>query len=135
MQALLLDSMAVSTTNSMLVRRDLAISTLGGQVPKETLRTMRSSPLLGDLMFHLSLADISSLQKRRNERYMFQALKQAAQGPQPILHEAPKPQGSSKQDSFRAPSTSQVSKPALHPADSPPATTLPPHLSAGVWQV
>ena len=86
---------------------------------------MRSSPLLGDLMFHLSLEDISSVQKCQNERYMFQMLKQAAQGPQPILHEASKAQGSSKQASFRAPSTSQVSKPRLRLAEVP--STQPTH--------
>ena len=118
-QALLSDSLAISTTNAMLVRRDLAISTLGGQVPKETLRNMRSSPLLGDLMFHLSLKNISSVQKWRNESYMFQALRQAAHGPHPALHEAPKPQGTSKQGSFHAPSSTQVPKPRSRSAEVP----------------
>ena len=117
--ALLSDSLAISTMNAMLVRRVLTLSTLGGQVPKETLRNMRSSPLLGDLMFHLSLEDISSVQKRRNERYMFQVLKQAAHGPQPTLHEAPKPQGTSKQGFFRALSSTQVPKPLSRSAEVP----------------
>ena len=69
-------------------------------------------------MFHLSLEDISSGQKWRNERYMFQALKQAAHGPQPTLHKAPKPLGMSKQGSFHAPSSTQVPKPRSRSAST-----------------
>ena len=70
-QALLLDSLALLTTNTMLVRMDLAISFLASQVLEETLRNLRTSPLLGDLMFHLSLGDIALVQKRHNDKYMF----------------------------------------------------------------
>ena len=66
-------------TNGILVRRDLAISPVAGKVPQETLRNLRSSPLLGDLMFHVSADDLKSLKEHRNEHYMFQVLKQAAQ--------------------------------------------------------
>ena len=58
------------------IKRDLTISTIAGQVPKDTLRP---SPLLGDLMFLFSTEDLESLKKRRNGHYIFQILKQAAQ--------------------------------------------------------
>ena len=78
-QALLTYSLTTLTTNSILVRRDLAISLISGQVPKDTLRSLRNSPLFGDLMFYISPEELESLKKQRNERYMFQVLKQAAQ--------------------------------------------------------
>ena len=73
-------------TNAILVRRDLAISNLGGQVPKDVFRSLRTSPLLGDLIFHISTEDLEDLKKRRNERYMFSILRQAAQ-PKPQAQE------------------------------------------------
>ena len=68
MQALPTDSLTTLASNAILVRRDLAISSLGGHVPKDMLRT---SPLLGDLMLHISFKDLDNLKKRRNERYVF----------------------------------------------------------------
>ena len=41
-QAVLSDSLATLTTNTMLVRCDLAIKSLVGQVPKETLHNLKS---------------------------------------------------------------------------------------------
>ena len=57
-------------TNAILIRRDLTISNLGGQVPKDVLRSLKTFLLLGDLMFHISTEDLEDLKKRRNERYM-----------------------------------------------------------------
>ena len=79
LQALLTDALTTLTSNTILVRRDLAISSISGQVPKDTLRTLRNSPVLGDLMFCISPKDLKNLKKRRNELYVFQVLKQAAQ--------------------------------------------------------
>ena len=78
-QALLTDTLTTLATNSILVRRDLTISTLGGQVPKDVTRSLRASPLLGDLMLHISTKDLEDLKKRRSERYMYYGLRQAAQ--------------------------------------------------------
>ena len=78
-QALLTDTLTTLATNSILVRRDLTISTLGGQVPKDVMRSLRTSPLLGDLMFHISTEDLEDLKKRRSERYMYSVLCQATQ--------------------------------------------------------
>ena len=91
-QALLTDSLVTLATNSILVTRDLTISSLGGQVPKDVLGSLRTSPLLGDLMFHISSEDLEDLKKRRNERYMYSVLRQAAQLIQPQSQEfkAPK---------------------------------------------
>ena len=86
-QALLTGDLTTMATNAILVHRDLAISNLGGQVPKDVLRSLRTSPLLGDLMFHISTEDLEDLKKRRNERYMFSVLRQAAQPKQPQVQE------------------------------------------------
>ena len=45
-----------------------------GQVPKNTLRPLRTSQLLGDLIIHISSEDLENLKKDRNECYMFQML-------------------------------------------------------------
>ena len=72
-QALLTDSLMTLAplmtlaTNTILFRRDLTISSLGGQVPKDILRSLRISSLLGDLLFHISSEDLEDLKKRRNE--------------------------------------------------------------------
>ena len=61
--ALLSNALAFLATNAILMSQDLAISTVAGQVPKETLRNLRSSPLLGNLMFHVSADNIGGLKK------------------------------------------------------------------------
>ena len=103
-QALLTDDITTMATNGILIRRDLAISNLGGQVPKDVLRFLRTSPLLGDLMLHISTEDIEDLKKRRNERYMFSVLCQAAQ-PKPQVQEFKAPK-TPKQSYFRGSSSS-----------------------------
>ena len=112
-QDLLLDSLAFLTVNTMLVQWDLAISSLTREVLKETLWNLRTSPLLGNLMFHLSIEDIALVQKRCNNKYMFQALKQAAQFKHPLPHEAKramtKPQGS-----FHTSTSTSQPKPEAH---------------------
>ena len=95
-QALLSVSLALLTTNTRLVSRDVAISTQGCQVLKETFQNLRTSPLLGDLMFHLSLEDILSMQKRCTDCYVFQVLKQAVHAQHPLPHETSKSQGLTK---------------------------------------
>ena len=60
-QALLTDSLTTLASNAKLVRRDLAISSISGQVPKDTLRALRNSPFLGDLMFYISPEDLENL--------------------------------------------------------------------------
>ena len=57
-QALLTDSLTNFASNAVLVRRDLAISSITGQVPKDTLRALRNSLLLGDLMFYIYPEDL-----------------------------------------------------------------------------
>ena len=69
-QALLTMSLRTLASNAILVRRYLAISSISSQVPKDTLRALRNSPLLEDLMFYISPKDLESLNKRMNERYM-----------------------------------------------------------------
>ena len=59
--------------------RDLAIISISGQIPKNTMRALRNSPLLGNLMFHISPEDLERPKKRRKEHYMFQVLRQVAQ--------------------------------------------------------
>ena len=66
-------------TDTILQKRDLVICTVSDQVFKETLRKLRCSPLLEDLIVWISLKDIQSLHECRNEKYMFQVLKQAAE--------------------------------------------------------
>ena len=76
MQALLTDSLTTLALNATLVRRDLAVSSLREQVPKDVLGSLRIFPLLGDLMFYISSKELEGLKKRRNERYMYSVLKQ-----------------------------------------------------------
>ena len=78
-QALLTNSLTTLASNAILVSRNLALRTIRGQVPKDTLLSLRTSLLLGNLMFHISSEDFENLKKRRNECYMFQVLKKAAQ--------------------------------------------------------
>ena len=79
MKALLTDSITTLAYKAIFIRRDLAISTIRGQVLKDTLRSLRTSLLLGDLMFFISSEDLENLKRLRNECYMFQVLEQAAQ--------------------------------------------------------
>ena len=79
MGAGLADRCPTLASNAILVRRDLTISSISGQVPKDTLGALRISSLLGDLMFYISPEDLENLKKRHNEHYMFQVLKQATQ--------------------------------------------------------
>ena len=76
---LMTDILTTLAYNAILVRRNLAISSISGQVPKDTLRALRNSPVLGNLMFYISPENLENLKKTRNECYMFQVLKQAAQ--------------------------------------------------------
>ena len=48
-------------------------------MPKDTLRDLRTFPLLGDLMFCISSEDMENLKRHRNKCYMLKVLKQAAQ--------------------------------------------------------
>ena len=78
-QVLLTNSLTILASNAILVRRDLPRSSISGQFPKDTLKALRNSPLLRELIFYISPEDLESLKKRRNKRYMFKVLKQVAQ--------------------------------------------------------
>ena len=100
---------------------------LGGQVPKDVLRSLRTSPLLGDLIFHIPSEDLEDLKKRRNERYMFSVLSQAAQ-PKPQAQEFKAPK-TPKPGSFRGSSSSSSgAKPKTKAAEAP--STQQPQASA-----
>ena len=117
-QALLSDSLALLTTNTMLVRQDLAISTLRGQVPKETLWNLRALPLLRVLMSTCPGMTFR-LCRRGTISAMFQVLRQAAQAQHPLPHKTSKSQGLAKpQGSFCAPASTQLAKPRSRSAGS-----------------
>ena len=73
------DSLTTLASNAILVRRDFAISTITGQVPKDTLMTLRTSPFARGPDVLYSTEDLDSLKKGKNECYMCQVLKQAVQ--------------------------------------------------------
>ena len=66
-QAILADRAVTNMANSILLHRDAAISTIAGPIPKELINKLRSSPLLKDILFDLSLEDF----ERRHDRLMF----------------------------------------------------------------
>ena len=117
-QALLTDGITTMATDAILVCRDLAISNLGGQFPKDVLRSLRTSQLLGDLMFHISMEDLEDLKKRRNERFMFSVLRQAAQ-PKPQVQEFKAPKTPKLSSFCGSSSSSSGAKPKTRAAKAP----------------
>ena len=96
-QALINDRVVTQLSNAVLLRRDAVVSSIVSPVPRELLNKLRSSPLLSELMFDLSLEDLEDFKKKRHERLMFQAVKSSqAMHRQPPEARQPKGRGSQK---------------------------------------
>ena len=121
---MLADKAVTNLANSVLQRRDSFISTITSPIPKDILNKLRSSPLLDDLLFDLSSEDVDLVKKRRNERFMYHAIKARPTPPSfPVQEQRP-------QHPFRAKRAQRPSRPSSGRQESArPHSSKPTHPS------